>query len=392
MKRILIIVGMLALAGLAFGIPGLIAAAPTIEDAEPEPAILSEIVNDVAVRAHNEADWERVTTVGLVGDGASVRTQADSKARLDLPNGNVLWIGSDTTFELSNIDGQDWAIFLEQGAVMLEVPADNLGRSIIVTPIGAAWPTGSILGVDWSPPNGTAGTLKVGCFDGLCQTGHFTFYGRYRPSSIENGNGNEVIDAVPAATLLLPYFEIPKGHDLTIQVEKPQPMDPQKWEPFLVDLGNPKQFTIDGDPKLESDQVPDEAEQPDPDDAPAPEAEQPAEDGACTIEVVQNLFCRLSPGYAEVDSFTAGTKIDDVVGISPDGLYAFVTGPNQRVCTIPIGGTYAELSSGCDLPVLTLMPPPTATPTPTFTPTPEPTFTPSPTPMPSNTPTISPTP
>ena len=125
-----------------------------------------------------------------------------------------------------------------------------------------------------------------------------------------------------------------------------------------------------------------------------PEAGQPAEDVACTIEVKQNLFCRPSPGYAQVDSFTPGTIIegDNVVGISPDEAFAFVKGKNNRVCTIPIGGTYAELSSGCDLPVLTLMPPPTATPTPTFTPTPEPTNTPSPTLMPSNTPTNSPTP
>ncbi len=117
---------------------------------------------------------------------------------------------------------------------------------------------------------------------------------------------------------------------------------------------------------------------------------------ACTIEVKQNLFCRPSPGYAQVDSFTTGTKIEgeNVVGISPDNLYAFVKGPNQRVCTIPIGGTYADLSGGCDLPVLTLMPPPTATPTPTFTPTFTATaiFTPSPTDYPTYTPTVSPTP
>ena len=119
-----------------------------------------------------------------------------------------------------------------------------------------------------------------------------------------------------------------------------------------------------------------------------------ADKAACTIEVKQNLFCRPSPGYAQVDSFTAGTKIEgeNVVGISPDSLFAFVKGPNQRVCTIPIGGRYADLSSGCDLPILTLMPPPTATPTPTFTPTFTPTLTPSPTNSPTNTPTVSPTP
>ncbi|MBT3188972.1 MAG: hypothetical protein HN736_13550 [Anaerolineae bacterium] len=195
MKRILIILGMLILAGPACSAPAQPAAAPTIAAVAPEPvqatavpatevvtsepAILSEVENDVAVRAQNETDWKSVSTVELVSDGASVRTQADSNARLDLPNGNVLLIGPDTIFVLSNFDGQDWVIFLEQGDVVLEVTAGNLGKSVISTPIGIAWPTGSSIGVSWAPLAGlTLETeteyhydwpyMEVGCFTGSC--------------------------------------------------------------------------------------------------------------------------------------------------------------------------------------------------------------------------------
>ena len=181
MKRILIILGMLILVGSACSAPAQPVATPTIEAAAPEPvqptavpaneaavsepAILSEIENDVAVHAKNEVDWKKVATVELVGDGGSVRTQADSRARLDLPNGNVLLIGPDTVFELSNFDGQDWVIFLEQGGVILEVTAEHLGRSLISTPIGIAWPTGSILGIKFLPE---LDIMNIGCIEGSC--------------------------------------------------------------------------------------------------------------------------------------------------------------------------------------------------------------------------------
>ncbi len=191
MKRILVILGTFILSGCsALAQP---TAVPTIEVAAPEPvqataapatevvasepAILSEIENGVAVRAKNETDWKTVTTVELVSDGSSIHTQADSTARLDLPNGNVLLIGPNTIFELSNFDGQDWVIFLEQGDVVLEVTASNLGKSVISTPVGIAWPTGSTIGVRWAPTAGlTIETeygynwpyMEVGCFTGSC--------------------------------------------------------------------------------------------------------------------------------------------------------------------------------------------------------------------------------
>ena len=179
MKRILIILGTLILSGCsllgqpteapaieaAAPEPAQPTAAPAIEVAASEPAILSEIENDVAVHAKNEVDWKKVATVELVGDGGSVRTQTDSRARLDLPNGNVLWIGPDTIFELSNFNDHAWVIFLNQGVVLLEVTADNLGRSGIITPMGIAWPTGSLLGVNHNP---TTETMDVGCFEGSC--------------------------------------------------------------------------------------------------------------------------------------------------------------------------------------------------------------------------------
>ena len=190
MKRILIILGMLILVGPACSAPAQPTEAPPIEAAAPEPvaqatavpttevvasepAILSEVENNVAVRAKNEADWKIVTAVELVSDGASVRTQADSTARLDLPNGNVLLIGPDTIFELSNFDGQNWAILLEQGGVILEVTAEHLGRSVISTPIGIAWPTGSILGIKFVPETEI---MNIGCFEGSCAAAQREFH------------------------------------------------------------------------------------------------------------------------------------------------------------------------------------------------------------------------
>ncbi len=76
------------------------AAAPETQPAAP--AILSEILNDVEVRASNESEWERVTNVQLVGDGGSVLTLPALHARLDLPDGSVLRIGPDTLITFSN--------------------------------------------------------------------------------------------------------------------------------------------------------------------------------------------------------------------------------------------------------------------------------------------------
>ena len=192
MKRILIILGMLILAGCSA--PGQPTEAPVIEAAVPEPvqptsvpatevvasepAILSEIEKDVAVHAKNETDWKSVSTVELVSDGSSVRTQADSFARLDLPNGNVLLIGSDTIFELSNFDSQDWVIFLEQGSVILEVTAEHLGRSVISTPIGIAWPTGSIMGIRFATEEqADSAIMNILCFEGSCAADQRKFPG-----------------------------------------------------------------------------------------------------------------------------------------------------------------------------------------------------------------------
>ena len=249
MKRILIILGMLILSGCSA--PGQPTEAPIIEAVAPEPvqpavapatevvasepAILSEIENDVAVRAKNETDWKSVSSVELVSDRGSVRTQTDSHARLDLPNGNVLLIGPDTIFELSNIDGQDWAIFLEQGGVILEVTAEHLGRSVISTPIGIIWPTGSM-----AFAGGATETITLGCLEGSCLA--------IPGNTLKNNASNETImmensfgdDTVMNFTVIEsgPYAGISMGKLELITIEKKTDSEPKVSEIKTLDLGD----------------------------------------------------------------------------------------------------------------------------------------------------------
>jgi CSLREA domain-containing protein len=101
----------------------------------------------------------------------------------------------------------------------------------------------------------------------------------------------------------------------------------------------------------------------------------------CTYTASVNLFCREGPGsslYPDLDSFVPGQSAP-VVGLTSDGNYFYVTGPNSGLtCTVPESSQFGEVSGECsDLPQFTPPPPPpTSTPTeeseePTNTPTQE---------------------
>jgi hypothetical protein len=100
------------------------------------------------------------------------------------------------------------------------------------------------------------------------------------------------------------------------------------------------------------------------------------EDTSCTVTALVNLFCRPSPGFEPIDSFVPEQSAD-AVGITGDGFYLLVIGPNNgRECTVPNDVTLVELAGGgcSSLPPFNLLPTPTAT----ATPTPNPTETPKP--------------
>lgn len=119
------------------------------------------------------------------------------------------------------------------------------------------------------------------------------------------------------------------------------------------------------------------------DDVRAPENGQPTaapteELGDCTYTAAVNLFCRTGTGrvYPEIDSFVPGQSAL-VVGMSEDGLYSYVEGPNfGEVCAVPSDDEFGELTGDCaSSPVMT---PPPIPPTATYTPLPPPTLTPTP--------------
>ncbi len=97
------------------------------------------------------------------------------------------------------------------------------------------------------------------------------------------------------------------------------------------------------------------------------------EQEACTYTSVVNLFCRVGPGslYPEIDTFIPGQSAP-IKGASSDGFFWYVLGPhNGRLCTVPDGAQFGEVSGDCSgIPAFTPIPPPPATPTPTPTCTP----------------------
>lgn len=138
-------------------------------------------------------------------------------------------------------------------------------------------------------------------------------------------------------------------------------------------------FSIEGP----AEEGPDEVAPPRPTQSPTPTFTQTPkstatrEPEACTITALVNLFCRPGPGYEPVDSFVPDQS-SEVLGITSDGFYYLVLGPNfGNRCTVPNDTSLVSISGDCDsLPGFELPPPPTAT----FTPTPRPTatFTPVP--------------
>lgn len=114
----------------------------------------------------------------------------------------------------------------------------------------------------------------------------------------------------------------------------------------------------DGD-KDESDKEDDKSDSPEPQ--------------ACEFISSVNLFCRTGPGavYLEIDSFVPLVSAP-VLGISPDGYYVQVAGPNfGESCYVPSEEKFGELTGACDdLAVLPVPPTPRPTSTPTNTPQP----------------------
>lgn len=140
--------------------------APEAAPAVTGPATtVSEIVNNVEAHDPGAADWQAAANGQRVGDGGGVRTLADSRARLDFPDGSLARIGPDTVLELSNYADPGWTGTLDQGRVWLNVIAGDLGATTIETPIGVASVRGSWLGVFFDQ---IIQYMLATCLEGVC--------------------------------------------------------------------------------------------------------------------------------------------------------------------------------------------------------------------------------
>jgi hypothetical protein len=95
----------------------------------------------------------------------------------------------------------------------------------------------------------------------------------------------------------------------------------------------------------------------------------PVEIQQCIYTALINQFCRRSSGsgYEAIDNFVIGQSAL-VVGISVDGYFWYVVGPNYgEVCTVPTAPRFGETTGPCEeKPRYTPIP----SPTPTLIPTP----------------------
>lgn len=75
-----------------------------------------------------------------------------------------------------------------------------------------------------------------------------------------------------------------------------------------------------------------------------------AEPRQCIYTALINQFCRLSSGsgYDAIDNFVIG-QTAQVVGISTDGFFWYVVGPNYGVvCTVPTAPKFGETDGPCE--------------------------------------------
>ncbi len=214
--------------------------------AAPAVVILSEILNDVDTRASGTSDWETATNVQLVGDGGGVRTLADSHARLDFPNGNVLWVGQNTIFELSNFVESSWVVRLEQGRVLLNASDGDLGGTVIETPVGIGWVTGSLSGIRYDSPSVAGFTMGIECSEGPCgvakppkpiESNGYLLWGDYQYLSLN------LSDFIPGGSIStttegFALVHLESGQQTGIQdhqePETPKPIDDQAYKEFGI--------------------------------------------------------------------------------------------------------------------------------------------------------------
>src|ERR1051326_5494113 len=130
-------------------------------------ATLSELVNDVTARASATGELGPAAEGQVIGQGGVARTGADSKVRLDLTEGTILRLASQSEFTVTELNEA-----VAQPLTRLSLATGQLwvilsgGELKVETPVGTATVRGSYLGVNFNPQQNR---LTATCLEGHCE-------------------------------------------------------------------------------------------------------------------------------------------------------------------------------------------------------------------------------
>ncbi len=132
-------------------------------------AKLSELQNQVDARNKAEDEWATASDGQVIGVGGGIKTEGDSRVKVETSDGSLIRIGADTVFELVELSvvENDPVIRLkvEAGKIWIAV-TKSLGQGSfeVETPIGVATVRGSLMSVEQV----TGGRVSVTCLEGAC--------------------------------------------------------------------------------------------------------------------------------------------------------------------------------------------------------------------------------
>ncbi len=131
-------------------------------------ATLSEIIGQVQVRTAPDAAWSAAEEGAALAPGTTILTGQDSRAKVTLPEGNVIRLSSQTQFTLAELSGTDSdpvdRTQLDFGKVWAIVSGGS-GVFEIQLPVGVAAVRGTFLSAEY---NSTTNGIVVSCLEGNC--------------------------------------------------------------------------------------------------------------------------------------------------------------------------------------------------------------------------------
>jgi hypothetical protein len=132
----------------------------------PLTANISEIIGEVLARLSPDEEFEKVVDGLVLDEDGQVKTLANSTVRLDLSDGAIVRLASDTLFTLKGQETQGngflTRIKMESGKLWVILSGGSLE---VETSVGVASVRGSYMSVEYIPETGE---VLITCLEGIC--------------------------------------------------------------------------------------------------------------------------------------------------------------------------------------------------------------------------------